>query len=75
MAACYDSRHVSQRMRRTLEEYLEAGADSDDDGDFAEMAAWRARWRKIIELWDRSVKRRQSNHVSLCTGAHPVFDS
>ena len=44
MVACYESRHVSRRTRRALEEYGDADVDcgekkDDDAGDIAEKMA------------------------------------
>ena len=56
LAACYDSRHVSRRMRRALEQYRDpAAADGDDPGgedvgDIAEeLAALEERVKALEE--------------------------
>ena len=54
MMACYDSRHVSRRMRRALEEFRDAGteaggAEVDDDGEADEVETLRQRVAELEE--------------------------
>ena len=49
LVACYDSRRVSQRMRRALEEYRDAAdGDGDDAGDIAEEVS--SLERRVVAL-------------------------
>ena len=55
MMACYDSRHVSRRMRKALEEFRDAGtgedggAEVDDDGAADEVETLRQRVAELEE--------------------------
>ena len=66
MSACYESRRVSRRMRRALEEYRVGDADGDeqddDAGDVAEVAA-------ALEKENRALREAvEAQAEPLCTG-------